>query len=62
MFAALGVAMAAGRDALDAARLAVAAGALNVTRHGLGTGNRRDIEALSERVSVEPATEPVGRR
>jgi 1-phosphofructokinase len=54
--------MAAGRDALDAARLAVAAGALNVTRHGLGTGNRRDIDALEQRVSVESADEPAGRR
>jgi 1-phosphofructokinase len=61
MFAALGVAAAGGRDVLDAVRLAVAAGALNVTRHGLGTGNRRDIDALARLVSAERIDDHAGR-
>jgi 1-phosphofructokinase len=61
MFAALGVAMGRGREPIDATRLAVAAGALNVTRHGLGTGNPRDIEALAELVSAEPISVPAAR-
>ena len=33
-------------------RLAVAAGALNVTRHGLGSGRRHSIELIAERIEV----------
>jgi 1-phosphofructokinase len=33
-------------------RLGAAAGALNVTRHGLGTGQWGSIEAIAERVDV----------
>lgn len=36
----------------DALRLGAAAGALNVTRHGLGSGTRRDIERFTSEVSV----------
>ncbi len=36
----------------EAARLGAAAGALNVTRHGLGTGDADAIRRLSERVDV----------
>jgi 1-phosphofructokinase len=35
-------------------RLGAAAGALNVTRHGLGTGQSDSIEAIAERVHVRP--------
>ena len=52
----------------DAITLGAAAGALNVTRHGLGTGDAELIESLREKVTVRevPATgagdrEPEGR-
>lgn len=37
-------------------RLAAAAGALNVTRSGLGTGHRDEIEQLSQRIDIRPLT------
>jgi 1-phosphofructokinase len=52
MFAALGVGLADGLDLEATLRLAVAAGALNVTRHGLGSGQRKDIDRLTEHVRV----------
>jgi 1-phosphofructokinase len=54
MFAALGVGFADGLELEAALRLAVAAGALNVTRHGLGSGQRTDIDRLAEAVTIEP--------
>jgi 1-phosphofructokinase len=52
MTAALAVALAHGRATDDALRMATAAGALNVTRLGLGTGDRRAIERLAERIEI----------
>ena len=53
MFAALGVGVADGLGLDDALRLGVAAGALNVTRHGLGSGQRTDIDRLARSVKIE---------
>lgn len=53
--AALATSLARGTGLLEAVRLGVAAGALNATRHGLGSGERRTIEALAAQVLVEEA-------
>lgn len=59
MFAGLGVGLGSGAGRVEALRLAVAAGALNATRRGLGTGTRSEIERLSRHVSVRtPADHP----
>lgn len=55
MFAATGVGLARGMEMLDALRLGMAAGALNATRRGLGTGTRQEIERLATHVTVRPA-------
>jgi 1-phosphofructokinase len=52
MFAALGASLAAGQDLDSALRLAMAAGCLNATRHGLGTGTRDQIEQLSHHIEI----------
>jgi 1-phosphofructokinase len=52
MFAALGVGLAGGARFLDALRLGVAAGALNATRHGLGSGHRSEVEQMVAQVEV----------
>lgn len=49
---AVSAALAAGQGVREALSLAVAAGALNVTRHGLGTGDAKVIEALAGHVQV----------
>ncbi len=54
MFAALGVGLGSGNGLVDSLRVAVAAGALNATRRGLGTGTRDEIERLSRHVDVHP--------
>jgi 1-phosphofructokinase len=57
MFAATGVGLARGMETLDALRLGVAAGALNATRRGLGTGTRQEIERLAAHVVARPLTD-----
>lgn len=54
MFAATGVGLARGMSMLEALRLGTAAGALNATRRGLGTGTRKEIEQLAAHVRVRP--------
>jgi 1-phosphofructokinase len=60
MFAATGVGLARGLGVLDALRLGAAAGALNATRRGLGTGTRQEIERLAAHVTVRPASAVAG--
>ena len=54
MFAATGVGLARGMSMIAALRLGMAAGALNATRRGLGTGTREEIERLASHVTVRP--------
>jgi 1-phosphofructokinase len=54
MFAATGVGLARGMETIDALRLGMAAGAMNATRRGLGTGTREEIERLAAHVTVRP--------
>jgi 1-phosphofructokinase len=55
MTGAAAAALAAGAEHDEVLRLAVAAGALNVTRRGLGSGDARAVRRLSERVELRPA-------
>jgi 1-phosphofructokinase len=55
MTAGIAVAVARGEDVTAAVRLGAAAGALNVTRHGLGSGRREQIERMVQEVVVERA-------
>ena len=43
-----------GLELRDGLALAAAAGALNVTRHGLASGHAATIEQLAEQVEVRP--------
>ncbi len=58
MTAALAVALAGGLSNIEALRLATAAGALNVTRHGRGTGKLDDIRALATSVEIRKVPTP----
>lgn len=53
MTAGLAVSRALGRTAEETLRMAAAAGALNVTRRGRGTGSECDIEEVSKLVEVQ---------
>lgn len=53
-FAATGVGLAQGMSMIDVLRLGMAAGALNATRRGLGSGTRDEIERLAAHVTVRP--------
>ncbi|WP_230860260.1 1-phosphofructokinase family hexose kinase [Actinoplanes aureus] len=54
MTAGVATVLARGGDLHEAVRTGAAAGAVNVTRHGLGTGRREAIEELSGRVRLTP--------
>jgi 1-phosphofructokinase len=56
MTAAFAVGTVMGMDTLAILRFAAAAGAINVTRHGLGTGQLQDITAIATRVEIRPLT------
>jgi 1-phosphofructokinase len=56
MFAAIGVGLARGMSTKQAVRLGMAAGALNVTRRGLGTGTRDEIERLAAHITIGSGT------
>jgi len=53
MTAGLAAGLARGLDMLDALRLGAAAAGLNVTRRGLATGDRREIERLANHIELE---------
>ncbi|ROS76549.1 PfkB family carbohydrate kinase [Cellulomonas sp. PhB143] len=52
MTAGIAVGLARGAELPDAVRLGAAAGALNVTRRGLGSGRRDQIERFAHRIKV----------
>jgi 1-phosphofructokinase len=60
MFAALGASLADGQELDLALRLAMAAGALNATRHGLGTGTHQQIQQLSHHIAIKELSKPHG--
>jgi len=53
MTAGIAAGLAQGEDVASALRLGAAAGAINVTRHGLGTGSGESVRALVERVTLD---------
>jgi 1-phosphofructokinase len=57
MTAGIAAGLAQGEDVPGALRLGAAAGALNVTRHGLGTGSGEAVRMLAERVRISPVKE-----
>lgn len=54
MTAGIVAALASGRSLREALQVGAACGALNVVRHGLGTGGARAVETLAERVELHP--------
>jgi 1-phosphofructokinase len=60
--AGLAVGLARGQGFEDALRLGAAAAGLNVTRRGLATGDRREIERLAAHIELRPLALRTGRR
>jgi 1-phosphofructokinase len=54
MVAGMAVSLGRGDDLEQALAFGAAAGAINATRHGLGTGGRRQVEELARHVGVQP--------
>ncbi len=52
MTAGIAVGLARGLDVVEAVRLGASAGALNVARHGLGSGRREHIERFAKQIEV----------
>jgi 1-phosphofructokinase len=52
MTAGIAAGLASGLDLVDAVRLGAAAGALNVTRHGLASGDRDAVQRLAEQFEL----------
>jgi 1-phosphofructokinase len=57
MTAGISAGLALGMPLEDAVKLGAAAGAVNVTRHGLGSGGGEAVRELSTRVELEPIEE-----
>lgn len=57
MTAGISAGLALGMSLEDAVKLGAAAGAVNVTRHGLGSGGGDAVRELSRRVELEPIGE-----
>jgi 1-phosphofructokinase len=60
MTAGLAAGLGRGLDMLDALRLGAAAAGLNVTRRGLATGDRREIERLADHIELDEMERPDG--
>ncbi|WBB80544.1 PfkB family carbohydrate kinase [Micromonospora sp. WMMD882] len=60
MTAGVAAVLARGGDMEEAVRTGAAAGALNVTRHGLGTGRAEAVRELVDRVRIVPLDESEG--
>jgi 1-phosphofructokinase len=54
MTAGVVAALANGRPIRKALQVGAACGALNVVRHGLGTGGARAVETIADRVELRP--------
>jgi 1-phosphofructokinase len=54
MTAGVAAVLARGGEMSEAVRTGAAAGALNVTRHGLGTGHLDAVQVLTERIKLTP--------
>ena len=52
MLAGIAVSLGRGDELVDALAFGAAAGAINATCHGLGTGGRRQVEKLARHGSV----------